>query len=113
VAIEHEPSEDTLQALRRMESSGDNLNRPRDIDFSVVFETEECAKRYAEIIQERGYKVELEDAFEDDPIWDVTVTVDMIPTARDITDFEIWLEELARPLDGQIDGWGAFSNPNI
>jgi hypothetical protein len=113
MAIESEPGSGTLQALKRMESRGDDISKSRDIDFSIIFEIEENAKRFAEVIKKLGYYVEIDEPVDDDSIWDVTVTVNMVPAARSITDFEVWLEGLAAPLGGRNDGWGAFAVQKI
>jgi hypothetical protein len=42
------PDDDNGDVLRRLEKQGDDLTRPRNIDFSVVFPVESAAKQFAE-----------------------------------------------------------------
>jgi hypothetical protein len=42
------PDDDNGDVLRRLEAKGDNLTRPRNIDFTVVFREENAAERFAE-----------------------------------------------------------------
>jgi hypothetical protein len=93
-----------------MEAKGDSLNRPRDIDFTVVFREKEGAERFAEHFSALGYKVSVERAGtrEEFP-WDVLVVKHMTPSHQEIGDFEALLQELADGLGGHNDGWGCIT----
>jgi hypothetical protein len=106
------PSDDNGDVLRRMEQSGDDLSRPRDIDFSIVFENEKMAKRFVDLIKGERYWVRIQRDEHFDPPWDVTVTINMVPTHTGITAMEEQLGALAAPLEGRNDGWGCFAVPN-
>lgn len=106
------PNDDTVDALRRLEADGDDLSRPRNIDFSVVFPTEFTAERFADHFRERGYSVELRFSEVKEGLpWDVTVVNNMTPSHQAITDFEDELQQVAETLGGQNDGWGCFTEP--
>ena len=104
--------DDNEDALRRMSANGDDLNRPRDVNFSVVFPTENAAEQFAEHFRGLGYTVtvELSECVDELP-WDATVVKHMAPSSDEISEFEIVLEEAATPLSGRNDGWGCFSEP--
>jgi len=106
------PNDDNGDALRRLEADGDDLSRPRDIDFTVVFPDEMSAEEFARQIRGDGYKatVELKKVVKTHP-WDVVVVKNMIPTHSDITSFEQELQGIADRLDGRNDGWGCVSQP--
>jgi hypothetical protein len=106
------PNDDNRDALRRLESDGDDLSRPRDIDFNVVFPDEAGAKAFAQQFREEGYRttVKLADVVESHP-WEVLVVKNMIPTHGGITAFEQELQDVAEPLGGYNDGWGCFAQP--
>jgi Regulator of ribonuclease activity B len=106
------PNDDNGDVLRRMEAEGDDLSRPRDIDFNVVFPDETAAEEYARRIRGTGYKatVQLASVVKTHP-WEVLVVKNMVPTHSGITDFEQELQELAEQLGGYNDGWGCFSQP--
>lgn len=105
-------SEDNEDVLRRMRANGDDLSRPRNVDFSVVFPTENAAERFAEHFRMLGYavSVELSECVEELP-WDATVVKHMALSSAEITRFELALQEVATPLSGRNDGWGCFSEP--
>jgi hypothetical protein len=107
------PNDDNGDVLRRLEADGDDLSRPRDIDFNVVFPKERPANEFAQHLREKGYRaiVELENVRESHP-WGVRVVKNMIPTHSGITAFEQGLQDLGDALGGYNDGWGCFSKPS-
>ena len=104
------PNDDNGDALRRMEEEGDDLARPRNIDFTIVFPDGDAAKRFAEYFQEQGYtaSVDFAETVQELP-WDVVIAKYMTPSHQEITDFEISLQEVAESMGGRNDGWGCFS----
>jgi hypothetical protein len=106
------PDDENGDVLRRMEAHGDDLSRPRNIDFTVVFANQETAEEFAAYFHKGGYKVTVEYAqVREDCPWDVVVVRDMIPTHAGITDFERELKEAASRFGGHNDGWGCISSP--
>ena len=107
--LESFPDDENGDVLRRLQASGDDLSKPRDIDFSVIFPDEPSARRFAQLFDggSVNVKVEKSDADADRP-WDVTVTPHMIPSHAGITQFEIELERVASQFGGLNDGWGCF-----
>ena len=104
------PKDANGDALRRMEKAGDDLTRPRDIDFTVVFPNEDAAKKFANQLRAHGYaaSIEFTEADEEFP-WDVVVVKNMIPTHEGISAFEDLLQHIANSLGGHNDGWGSLS----
>jgi hypothetical protein len=47
--------DDTGDALRRLEGDGDDLSRPRNIDFTVALPKEDAAQQFAEHFRKQGY----------------------------------------------------------
>jgi len=104
------PDDDNGDVLRRMETKGDDLSRPRNIDFTVVFPNEDSAERFSEYFRGQGYLVSIEFAktVKDFP-WDVVIVKHMVPSHKEIGDFEDLLQSAAQPLGGYNDGWGSIS----
>ncbi len=95
-----------------MAARGDDLKRPRDIDFTVVFEDGESAEQFAEHFRALGHKVSVEKtATEGDFPWDVLVVQHMAPSYEGICKFEELLQFVADRWGGHNDGWGCFSEP--
>jgi hypothetical protein len=107
------PNDDNGDALRRLEAEGDDLSRPRDIDFNVVFPDEIRAKEFAQQFQREGYRttVRLANVVKTH-VWEVVIVKNMIPTHSGITDFERELQRIADTLCGYNGGWGCFSQPS-
>ena len=107
------PDDENGDVLRRMQAAGDDLSRPREVQFSVVFSTSISAEQFAEHVRGLGYRVSVEfaETVEDYP-WDVLVTKKMLPSHAEIAKFEELLQSIASPLNGRNDGWGCFSDPS-
>ena len=107
------PLDDNGEVLWRMASHGDNLDLPRDIDFSGVFPREQRAEAFRTFMESGGFMATLRQ-FASQPeglIWDVTVTQPMVPTHALISAFELMLGEEAAVGGGVNDGWGSFQKP--
>ncbi len=106
------PNDDNGDVLRRMESNGDDLSRPRNIDFVVVFPDQTSAEIFADTVRQHGYviSVEFAETVKELP-WEVIVVKHMVPSHQDITDFERELQDEATSLGGRNDGWGCLSAP--
>jgi glycerate-2-kinase len=107
------PDDANGDALRRMEAEGDDLTRPRNIDFAVGFADQSSAERFAEHFRKLGHEVSVEKAGTDQSHqWDVIVAKHMVPSHEGITGFESLLQSIADRWGGQNDGWGCFSGPS-
>jgi hypothetical protein len=104
------PNDDNGDVLRRLEAKGDNLNRPRNIDFTVVFREENAAERFAEHFRAQGYAVSVDGTGTATEFpWDVVVVKHMTPSHQEIGNLETCLQEVADTLDGLNDGWGCIT----
>lgn len=103
------PDDEKGDVLRQMQESGDDLSKPRQIDFSVVLPDESRANKLATHFQTHGYsaRVNCSKVVNELP-WDVTVSTFMLPVHDAITQFEEMLDAVAAPLGGRNDGWGCF-----
>lgn len=107
------PDDSNGDVLRRMAAQGDDLTRPRNIDFTVVFVDESSAQLFAQHVRALCHEVSVEKAGTDEEFpWDVVVVNEMIPTHDGITDFENWLQSVAGGWGGHNSGWGCFIEPS-
>lgn len=103
------PNDANGDVLRRMQSQGDDLSKPRNIDFEFIFQTEPNAKSFAkEAAKVPGTKVK-SSRYEERRMWETTVTKHMLPTYENITNMEESLTRTAKLHDGEPDGWGCFA----
>lgn len=106
------PDDANGDALRRMAAQGDDLTRPRNIDFTVVFVDESSAQQFAKHFRAFGHEVSVEKTGTDEEFpWDAVVVKQMIPTHDGITNFENLLQTVASGWGGHNSGWGCFSEP--
>ncbi len=104
------PDDATGDVLRRMQARGDDLGKPRDIDFSIMFPDEASVTVFAGRIEQYFHTVKYHET--DEPgqkEWDVTATRLMLPSYDVIVEMETLLQREAEPFGGYIDGWGCFS----
>jgi regulator of ribonuclease activity B len=106
------PDDANGDALRRMEAVGDDLTRPRNVEFTVVFPNENSATQFADHVRTLGYSaaVELTETIEGFP-WDVIVVRQMIPSHEAIGACEESLKRVAETYGGHNNGWGCLSSP--
>ena len=106
------PNDANGDVLRRMEAQGDDLTKPRNIDFTVVFAEASSAGQFALHFSALGHEVSVEatETNQDFP-WHVVVVQDMVPSHDGITNFENLLQSVADGWGGHNDGWGCFSEP--
>ena len=105
---------ENADVLRRMVQDGDDLSIARDIDFSVVFPTEDSATKFSDIFRVQGLSAKVEEANCAPGLpWDVVVVRNMVPTNAAISAFELHLQEAATPFDGRNDGWGCFEAKHV
>lgn len=101
------------ETLRHMAERGDDLTRPRPIDFAHVFPDEASARAFAAAATAAGFAASIEDVEEEDRAeiewWDVVISRSMIPSEDAITSIEAQLDMLAQDHGGQADGWGCFA----
>lgn len=103
------PDDENGDVLWRMHSGGDNLSIPREIDFSVIFPTEDHALRFAVHLLRNGQKVSFSAYEEHETMpWQVHAHPRMEPTHQNISGYENQLGEDAAEFGGRNDGWGCF-----
>ena len=105
------PEDDTGDALWEMQGQGDDLSKPREVEFSVVFTEEEQALKFGRMLLEYRQKTSLADDEEDAEYpFEITLHAYMLPTYDNIKKYEALIEEKAESFNGHYDGWGCFSS---
>lgn len=101
------PNDENGDVLRRMFDGGDDLSRPRIVDFCFVFPERQQAVAFADIVDDRDLEFCIS-YYEERKMWQAIVKRDMVPTHRDITTLELRLTSQAESVGGESDGWGCF-----
>ena len=112
--IDQFPADENGQVLRQMAESGDDLSKPRNIDFTVVLPSKAAARKFAAHFTGSGYQARVDETGTVPELpWDVVVVKHMLPAHAGITGFEEELEAAATSLGGRNDGWGCFEQQEI
>ncbi len=110
--IDQFPADENGEVLRQMAESGDDLSKPRNIDFTVVLPSEAAAREFCAYFATAGHQVKVDETGTVPELpWDVVVVKHMLPTHTGIARFEEELEAVAESLGGRNDGWGCFEQP--
>jgi hypothetical protein len=102
------PNDENGDVLRRMQTNGDDLSSPRTVDFEHQFAKKSDALLFLTEVCGGDTKVRISRASQAN-IWDVQVSIFMVPTHSAITEAEIRLGNTARKFSGSSDGWGCFN----
>lgn len=102
------PAEANTDILRRMVEDGDDLTKPRDIDFNHLFAYEADAVAFEQAVRDAGYAKVSRDFWPEQNRWLTSVTIQMVPDLGQIAATEHALDQIAAPLEGQPDGWGCM-----
>jgi regulator of RNase E activity RraB len=99
------PDDETGEVLRAMLDDGDDLTRPREIAFYLVFAEATQAEAFAAQAAELSdLEVEAPEV-DEEGIWQVVATRRMSASHAGITGLEQLLATLAQPHGGHPDGW--------
>ncbi len=104
------PEDENGDALWNMVQKGDDISKKRDIEFTVIFSSEDDALEFGKELLFHRQQVLLCDIEEsDDYPYEIVVTVAMVPTHQEITDYESLLQKYASKYNGHNDGWGCYA----
>jgi hypothetical protein len=102
------PNDENGDILAKMLERGDDLSKSRKIDFYFVFPEKLQADKFAEQARLRTDSIPEVEHYEERNMWEATVSKNMIPTHREITELEAALDQIAQLYEGEADGWGCF-----
>lgn len=100
------PDDGNGEILRNLVKLGDDLTKPRDVDFHFAFPTRARADAFAaEVKKTLGLETATEE-LEGEDVWSSTVTKNMVPTHDGVTKLEASLVAVAKTHLGEPEGWG-------
>ena len=100
--------EENADVLLRMLEDGDDLTKPRDLDFHHIFTSMAEAVAFLAAVREKGYSKADHDFWSERNVWLTAVHVHMVPDLAEITATELALNEIALSHGGEPDGWGCM-----
>lgn len=99
----------TQQALDDIAADGVDMSQPLEMDFFVVVPSEEVGHQMAAKAELIGFETSVEED-EESGEWTCYCTKTLIPTLDTVFDIEEHLDDLAEPLGGFSDGFGAYGD---
>ncbi|MHA3893311.1 ribonuclease E inhibitor RraB [Acinetobacter sp. GXMZU3951] len=106
------PDDDNGNVLWQMYEDGNDLTELHEIEFSIVFTTQEQAEKCALHLLHEEQKISLfQEEVKNDgsDLWVLNIHVNMIPEYQDVQDLEEWFVKIAEMFQGEYDGWGCLS----
>jgi hypothetical protein len=100
------PDDNVGNALWQMMNDGDDLNQEREIEFSVIFPSEDAALKFGQMLLENNQKLSFSpyDGNEEFP-WEITAYPFVGASYENIRSYQNLLISSAEPLGGQYDGF--------
>lgn len=100
------PTDSNGNMLWHMAMEGDDLNRPREIQFSVIFPSQDQAIQFGNILLANNQKLSFCPYLENpEHPWEITAYPEMPASYDNIIGYQSLLETHARKFDGIYDGW--------
>jgi hypothetical protein len=96
-------------ALRRLKSTGADLTKPMEIDFSVVIPDQDSGAAFAKVAQTSGFQTKVYKGAHSNR-WTCECTCNMVPAYDAIVAIQKKLEDIGLPYGAKPDGWGSFGN---
>jgi len=98
--------------LWQMKENGENLTIAQEIEFSVLFPTQELALKFGQLLLENSQKLSLTPFQNNEALpWEITAYAQMPITYENISSYQTLLETSAVPLQGIFDGFYLMNNP--
>lgn len=104
------PEDENGDALWTIFQRGDDMSKKRDVEFTVIFPTENEALKFGEMLLTNRQQVLLCDNEEsEDYPYEIVATIAMVLSHGEISAYESLLQEHADGLNGVSDGWGCHA----
>lgn len=100
------PTDPNGNMLWHMEMEGDNLDKAREIQFSVIFPSQEKALKFGGVLLANNQKLSFCPYLQNpEHPWEITAYPEMPASYDNIRSYQQLLEVHARKYDGVYDGW--------
>ncbi|MDX2367885.1 MAG: ribonuclease E inhibitor RraB [Colwellia sp.] len=104
------PNDNTGDALWKIQQAGDDLEKIREIEFSVLFPSQALALQFGQLLLENNQKLSCTPFQDNEALpWEITAYPEMSLNYDDINAYQELLETSSAPLQGQFDGFYCLS----
>jgi hypothetical protein len=100
------PNDNTGEYLWQRQQAGDDLDEPREVEFSVLFPSQELALKFGQLLLENNQKLSFT-PFQDNEEypWEITAYPIMPLNYENISSYQTLIENSSEPLKGHFDGF--------
>ena len=100
------PNDNTGEYLWQRQQAGEDLEQPREVEFSVLFPSQELALQFGQLLLENNQKLSFT-PFQDNEEypWEITAYPEMPLNYENISAYQELLEASCEPLKGKFDGF--------
>ena len=104
------PSDLIGDTLWQMQQAGDDLEQPREVEFSVLFPSQTLALQFGQLLLENNQKLSFT-PFQDNEEypWEITAYPEMPLSYENISAYQELLATSSEPLKGKFDGFYCLS----
>lgn len=91
--------------LWELQQAGNNVEETREVEFSVLFPSQELALKFGQVLLENNQKLSFT-PFQDneDYPWEITAYPEMPLNYENLNAYQSLLEASCEPLQGKLDG---------
>lgn len=100
------PADTTGDVLWEMKQAGDDLEKIREVEFSVLFPSQELALQFGQLLLENNQKLSCT-PFQDNAVlpWEITAYPEMSLNYENINAYQELLETSCASFQGKFDGF--------
>jgi len=100
------PDDRTGETLWKMEQAGDDLERIRELEFSVLFPSQALALQFGQLLLENNQKLSFTPFQDNEALpWEITAYPEMSLNYENITAYQELLETSSEPFQGKFNGF--------
>ena len=100
------PNDSIGDSLWQMSEAGENFDRVREVEFSILFPSQALALQFGQLLLENSQKLSCTPFQDNDTLpWEVTAYPEMQLTYDNITAYKELLETNSTSLQGVFDGF--------
>lgn len=104
------PEDENGKLLAEMVEAGVDLTQATNVDFFHLFEQRSQAQQMVELLSQQHPETQVELNADNTPgIWEVSCTINILPSYVNICHYEKHYEAIAEQCHGYADGWGILA----
>lgn len=108
------PNDKIGDALWKIQQAGEDLEKVREMEFSVLFPSQTLALQFGQLLLENSQKLSCTPFQNNEALpWEITTYPEMVLNYENISAYQALLETSSASLQGQFDGFYCLSLSSI